>query len=369
MALETGTVYEAERAGSSLGLFTVSSALHSNAANLISPWIGTGKWVPNGSDTTSKALKAESVPAGIDKGEGPPRLTRDPTKVSQPSSAPPTAPQSQTTAPSDSGDEPPRLTKGTPPPASAPPTSSTPSGQSQPNSGSTAPSAPAPPSLRTPNRPMPRRTIARPACVRQRSRCSQPADAAAREARRTVAGGRSSRIQQGGESWASASLRWSRLPRMRQNLLSPQPTARRSIWFPRSPMRPGPIRVRSHSSGLRTKKETAGSRWLRWPRNRCALTWRRRPRQGSPRSPRDPGCARALRRDEDERSDPRERADEGVRFVDQQPARHGAQRRSAHATAARRCSRSPRSMPRCSIRSCWWRIQTSTTTCTKSIRE
>ena len=141
MALETETVYEAQRAGSSLGLFTVSSALHSNAANLVSPWIGTGKWVPNGSDTASKALKAESVPAGIDKGEGPPRLTRDPTKVSQPASTPATtAPQSQTT-PSDSGDEPPRLKKGTPPPPSAPPADSTPTGQSQPGSGSTAPGA------------------------------------------------------------------------------------------------------------------------------------------------------------------------------------------------------------------------------------
>jgi hypothetical protein len=138
MALETETVYEAQRAGSSLGLFTVSSALHSNAANLMSPWIGTGKWVPNGSDTASKALKAESVPAGIDKGEGPPRLTRDPTKVSQPAT---TAPQSQTT-PSDSGDEPPRLNKGTPPPATEPPAGTAPAGQSQPGASSTAPSAP-----------------------------------------------------------------------------------------------------------------------------------------------------------------------------------------------------------------------------------
>ncbi len=141
MALETGTVYEAERAGSSLGLFTVNSALHSNALNLPNPWIGTGKWVANGTDTTSKTLKAESVPTGIDKGEGPPRLTRDPTKVSQPSSAPPTAPQSQTPAPSNSGDEPPRLSKGTPPPSPTPPTSSSPAGQSQP--GSTSPNVPA----------------------------------------------------------------------------------------------------------------------------------------------------------------------------------------------------------------------------------
>ncbi len=142
MALETGTVYEAERAGSSLGLFTVNSALHSNAVNLPNPWIGTGKWVPNGTDTANKALKAESVPTGIDKGEGPPRLTRDPTKVTQPSSAPPNAPQSQTTKPSDSGDEPPRLSKGTPPSSATPPTSSNPAGQSQPGSTSPAPNTP-----------------------------------------------------------------------------------------------------------------------------------------------------------------------------------------------------------------------------------
>jgi hypothetical protein len=144
MALETETVYEAERAGSSLGLFTVSSALHSNAPNLMSPWIATGKWVPNGTDTASKALKAESVPAGIDNGPAPPRLTRDPTKVSQPpSSAASTAPQSQTTKPSGSDDEPPRLSKGDSPPASASPAPTpAPAGQSQPASGSTAPPAP-----------------------------------------------------------------------------------------------------------------------------------------------------------------------------------------------------------------------------------
>jgi hypothetical protein len=43
MALEPGTVYEAERAGSSLGLFTVNSALHSRAVNVLSPWIATGQ--------------------------------------------------------------------------------------------------------------------------------------------------------------------------------------------------------------------------------------------------------------------------------------------------------------------------------------
>jgi hypothetical protein len=142
MALETDTVYEAERAGSSLGLFTVSSALHSNNISVMSPWIATGKWVPNGTDTASKALKAESVPAGIDNGAAPPRLTRDPTKVSQPPSSPAaTAPQPQTSKPTGSDDEPPRLSKGDSPPASAPP-ASTPAGQNQPASGSAPPAAP-----------------------------------------------------------------------------------------------------------------------------------------------------------------------------------------------------------------------------------
>ncbi|HEY3971835.1 MAG TPA: hypothetical protein VGM18_02460 [Candidatus Sulfotelmatobacter sp.] len=134
MALESGTVYEAERTGTSLGLFTVSSALHSNAANVPSPWIGTGKWVPAGSEQKT-ALKAETVPAGIDTGDAPPRLTRDPAKVhnapdggARSSSAPSSTPSKPS---SDSGDEPPRITKGTPPLASAPP----PTGQGPPASG------------------------------------------------------------------------------------------------------------------------------------------------------------------------------------------------------------------------------------------
>jgi hypothetical protein len=142
MALETGTVYEAERAGTSLGLFTVSSALHSKAANIQSPWIGTGAWLPAGTEKPKTELKAEGVPVGIDTSDQPPRLTRDPQKAAPPASAPPsTAPASappQSTGPS-SGDEPPRLTKGTPPPESAPSAGSTPAGQSQPGPGSTAP--------------------------------------------------------------------------------------------------------------------------------------------------------------------------------------------------------------------------------------
>jgi len=139
MALETGTVYEAERAGSSMGLFTVSSALHSNSANVPSPWIGTGAWLPAGSETAKTALKAETAPVGIDTSDQPPRLTRDPQKVTPPpaSTAPPSTPPQSTAPPS--GDEPPRLSKGTPPPRSAPPAGSTPPSQSQPGQGSPAP--------------------------------------------------------------------------------------------------------------------------------------------------------------------------------------------------------------------------------------
>jgi len=143
MALEPGTVYEAERAGSSLGLFTVSSALHSRAVNVPSPWIGTGKWVPAGSEAPNKPLRAETAPAGIDNSDAPPRLTRDPTKVLQPASPPASStPPPQSTGPSDSGDEPPRLTKGVSPPASAPPASSTPAGQNPPGPASTGSKTP-----------------------------------------------------------------------------------------------------------------------------------------------------------------------------------------------------------------------------------
>lgn len=144
MALDPGTVYEAERAGSSLGLFTVSSALHGRAVNVQSPWIATGKWVPAGTEEANKPLKAETAPAGIDNSDAPPRLTRDPTKVAQPAPQSTTAPTTtapQSAGPSDSGDEPPRLTKGASPPSSPPPASSTPAGQSPPGSGSTAPDA------------------------------------------------------------------------------------------------------------------------------------------------------------------------------------------------------------------------------------
>ena len=143
MSLDSGTVYEAERAGNSLGLFTVSSALHRNnsAPGTSAAWIGTGTWRPNGTEAETKPAKAEAVPVGIDTSEGPPRLTRDPLAKDKPpdsagpssgnappgSSAPAGAPKSN--GPSASGDEPPRLSKpasSPEPPAAAP--SAAPSG-------------------------------------------------------------------------------------------------------------------------------------------------------------------------------------------------------------------------------------------------
>ena len=124
MALETGTVYEAAKAGNSLGLFTVSSALHSKAANVPSPWIGTGTWLAAGAEAANKALKAEPVPVGIDTGDGPPRLTRNPQAAASAPAAPAPSTPPEPTGPS-SGDEPPRLTKGTPAPPPTPSTGST----------------------------------------------------------------------------------------------------------------------------------------------------------------------------------------------------------------------------------------------------
>jgi hypothetical protein len=128
MALDSGTVYEAERAGNSLGLFTVSSALHRNnpAQGAVAPWIGTGTWHANGSDPDAKPAKAEAVPLGIDTSEGPPRLTRDPSAKDKPpdSAAPssgnaPAGSSAPASTPKSNGpcsDEPPRLSK----PASVP---------------------------------------------------------------------------------------------------------------------------------------------------------------------------------------------------------------------------------------------------------
>lgn len=114
MALDSGTVYEAERTGESIGLFTVASALHSKSPNVLSPWIGTGDWRPAGKETSTGEHTAETVPVGIDTSDAPPRLTKDPSRVSLPKETPPASTgqaPSQSSGGSGSGDEPPRLKK------------------------------------------------------------------------------------------------------------------------------------------------------------------------------------------------------------------------------------------------------------------
>ena len=150
MALETGTVYEAERAGSTLGLFTVGSALHSNAPNAATPWLGTGVWRPGGADTATPTVKADTVPVGIEHSDEPPRLTKNPAAAKpepasqSPSTAAPSAAPSQPPPQSSDPDAPPRLTKSTPPSAT-PDASPTAPPQTSPSSGTAAPAAGAPP--------------------------------------------------------------------------------------------------------------------------------------------------------------------------------------------------------------------------------
>jgi len=141
MALDTGNVYEAERTGNSLGLFTVGGALHrTNAApGGQPPWIATGKWHPNGTESDTRTLKAEAAPIGLDTGDGPPRLTRDPAKKDLPPDSapkkdtPPASEPSSSKAPS--GDEPPRLSKPAEAPPETPKPDSSPSSDSKPSEG------------------------------------------------------------------------------------------------------------------------------------------------------------------------------------------------------------------------------------------
>lgn len=157
MALDSGNVYEGERTGNSLGLFTVNSALHGNAPNVQSPWIGTGSWLPKGTENAGPAIKAEATPVGIDSTEGPPRLTKNPAAVN------PTPPASKETPPAakppssapPSGDEPPRLNK---PKSDA--SDSAGSGQSAPTSS--APGKPADSKAGTPASGTPKPADAKP---------------------------------------------------------------------------------------------------------------------------------------------------------------------------------------------------------------
>jgi hypothetical protein len=145
MALEYGTVYEVESTGSSQGLFTVGSALHSNSVNAQIPWLGTGEWVPAGTEKKNTVMTAKAIPLGMNDTDPPPRLTRDASKVwpqKQSPSTPAASSSSSSASPSksagNSSDEPPRLTKPASESSEGPATSS----DSKPTQTGSAPSAP-----------------------------------------------------------------------------------------------------------------------------------------------------------------------------------------------------------------------------------
>lgn len=121
MALESGTVYEAERTGVSLGLFTVTGALQTKDS-----WLGAGTWQPAGSVKAKKKAIAPSKPPDEDT-DAPPVLRRSESKPAkpvaaapppQPETAPPPAPPAATAqpAPQPEDDDHPVLKRGKQPP-------------------------------------------------------------------------------------------------------------------------------------------------------------------------------------------------------------------------------------------------------------
>jgi len=147
MALDSGTVYEAEQAGDSLGLFTVSGALHSKSPGSANPWLGAGSYLPAGTDAPKSTRRAEDVPVGLDSsgGDEPPRLTRKGASKPAAASTPSPAPTSSTPSGAGSSDK---------PGAAAPPQSSQPaSGSTASAGGSSSQAAPKPAAPATADKP------------------------------------------------------------------------------------------------------------------------------------------------------------------------------------------------------------------------
>jgi hypothetical protein len=155
MALESGTVYEVEQTGESLGLFTVGGALHSKAVNTAHPWVGSGLYLLNGTEAAKSTRRAEDVPVGLDSSgsDAPPRLSRK--DASKPATASDhgssdSAPASGSTAKASAPAAPKTAPSGTgsseKPAAPAPPSPSPPaSGSSSAGSGEKDASKPATP--------------------------------------------------------------------------------------------------------------------------------------------------------------------------------------------------------------------------------
>ncbi len=141
MALDSGTIYEAEESGDSLGLFTVSGALHSKNPGAAQPWVGAGSYLLNGAVAAKAPHKAENVPVGLNSSDddAPPRLTRDksskpaapasPSSGSAPGAPASAAPPSTTSAGTESSGQPTATNAPATPPASGSSGGGAPTGQ------------------------------------------------------------------------------------------------------------------------------------------------------------------------------------------------------------------------------------------------
>jgi hypothetical protein len=139
MALESGTVYEVEQAGEPQGLFTINAALHSKVASSLHPWLGSGSYLPRGTEAAKTTRKAEDVPVGLENNDSdaPPRLTRGTAAKPAAAANPNATPASGTpvsTAPAGAG-------SSEKPAATAPPATSQPSSTSS-GAGSSSQDAP-----------------------------------------------------------------------------------------------------------------------------------------------------------------------------------------------------------------------------------
>jgi hypothetical protein len=178
MALEGGTVYEAERSGESLGLFTVNGALHSKYQG-ISPWLGTGPYFLNGTEAAKKTRKAEDVPVGIEESSDErPRLSRGGAAKTGAS-----APQSGTDTAGKTG-------------------TGTDKGPTQPSGGASGANEPdAPKSAGTPSTPAGTQTAAAPAANADKN-SSQETQAARQKAAEENSAGQKSSGQSSGDAGA-----------------------------------------------------------------------------------------------------------------------------------------------------------------------
>jgi hypothetical protein len=166
MALDPGTVYEAERSGKSLGLFTITGALqgHNNT------WTAEGIFEPPGAKRPSKGKIAESEPRDIEEQDaGPPKLRRP---ASEKPKAPEPAPASPPPGPSSTASPASPSTPTASPPASPPPAQPAPP---PPAAASPAAAKPAPPATPAPKQ----EDVYRPVLRRGKAEWTEPPAAAA----------------------------------------------------------------------------------------------------------------------------------------------------------------------------------------------